>query len=111
LSQFVSAWQQNRGENPASLVLRNDAFKAQTSRSEPGANLKKQEKNNIRGRILRPVRFSKRCIQDTHHRIRNLPAGGPPPRDISSIISRTKQEQSQDLVLDFFALASRNRTQ
>jgi hypothetical protein len=98
LSQLVSALP-NWSENPASLVVRNDAFKAQTSRSEPGANLKKQEKNNIRGRILGPVRFSKRCIQDTPdkrctHRAR--------ARDLSSIMYRTKREQSQDSVARFF---------
>jgi hypothetical protein len=78
------------GENPASWVVRNAAFKTQTSRSKPEANLKKQEKNNIGGRILGPVRFSKRCIQDT-------PDKGiyPGPRRVISHPSLIEQNENK----------------
>jgi hypothetical protein len=46
-------------------TLRNDAQHADLPDREPGANLKKQEKNNSRGRILGSAPFSKRCIRDT----------------------------------------------
>jgi hypothetical protein len=120
---FRDGAQAQQAPDPRQLVLRNDAFKTQSNARSLGGNLKKQEKNNFRGRILgassfcEPSHRGHTADQGPSSSLRVLSPSATP--DASSnqrrrtalfrsrlqglarispqVLYRTKREQSQDL--------------